>query len=293
MTRSQGRALDIDDLMAEGGGVLAVDGRRVFKTHAPVQMFPSRGGKWEPARVIYVRGCARYSAVHHATLLLLLSLRRGFCGACVSVRARENYWSPVAFVCLSPRTDARDTTHAHTHTQKHHVVVIHSNFHATTAATTAITPRRTMATKPAATATTAPTTTTATTTPTAGPQRTTPYHHHQQQAPPPPPPPPPNTHTHTLQVNRNPKDAAVSAFHHNRAIVVHDYTGPWRHFLGEMCVSARIRKRPTIHPPSMCPTAQRALYPNISVAAAVSEKPGNDMIAVRTPGKALRGNKPH
>ena len=35
----------------------------------------------------------------------------------------------------------------------------------------------------------------------------------------------------SLKVNRNPKDAAVSAFHHNRAIIAHGYEGPWWHFL--------------------------------------------------------------
>jgi hypothetical protein len=35
-----------------------------------------------------------------------------------------------------------------------------------------------------------------------------------------------------IYVARNPKDACVSAFYHNRAIPMHEYDGPWDNFCG-------------------------------------------------------------
>lgn len=50
-----GIPLDVDVLNKPDGGPTMVGGRRAFKTHAPVHLFPAKGASWGKAKVIYVR----------------------------------------------------------------------------------------------------------------------------------------------------------------------------------------------------------------------------------------------
>ena len=58
-TELGGQPLDIHDLNRADGGPTSIGGRRVFKTHAPVHLFPAKGGNWDKAKIIYVGICIR------------------------------------------------------------------------------------------------------------------------------------------------------------------------------------------------------------------------------------------
>ena len=43
-----------------------------------------------------------------------------------------------------------------------------------------------------------------------------------------------------IYVARNPKDAAVSAFYHNRGLPKHEYDGPWEHFVSDIYLQGKL-----------------------------------------------------